>query len=151
MSGLLFYMHDGPKTFRFELAGNLAGIEVSRLDQAWRTASSTFDGKVLAVDVTFLTDVDEKGHDLLFRWYRAGAHLVANSDESRKLAESITGLPYALSVPATGHTFEPLFKASAFRAMVAGLLLTVTLLFPATASAASSHAAKVEVGQNVLP
>ncbi len=31
MSGLSFYMHDGPKTFRFELAGALAGVEVARL------------------------------------------------------------------------------------------------------------------------
>src|SRR5580700_6157535 len=84
MSELLFYMHDGPKTFRFELSGNLAGVEVGKLDQAWRTASSTFDDKVLAVDITFLTGVDEKGRDLLVRWSQAGAHLVANSDASRK-------------------------------------------------------------------
>src|ERR1700732_4491794 len=94
MSGLIFYMHDGPSTFRFELSGNLAGSEVAKLDQAWRTASSTVIGKVLAVDLTFLRSADEKGRDLLVRWWRAGAHFVANSALSRTLVESITGTPY---------------------------------------------------------
>jgi len=138
MSELLFYMHDGPKTFRFELSGNLAGVEVGKLDQAWRTASSTFDDKVLAVDITFLTGVDEKGRDLLVRWSQAGAHLVANSDASRKLAEFITGRPYAGSDPAVGPTFEPRFTTSAFRVAVAAVILTVTLLFPSTAWADQS-------------
>jgi len=137
MSELLFYMHDGPKTFRFELSGNLSGGEVSKLDQAWRTASSTFDGKVLAVDITFLKDVDEKGRRLLARWSSAGAHLVANSEASRTLAESITGRPYAPQDPAVGPTFEPRFTAAAFRTMVAMLLFTTILLFPAKAWAGS--------------
>jgi hypothetical protein len=135
MSGLLFYMHDGPKAFRFELSGNLSGVEVGKLDQAWRTASSTFDGKALAVDITFLTGADEPGRDLLRRWSRAGARVVANSHESRLLAESVTGQPYASSDHAVGQTFEPRFTSSAFRAAVAALIFTAALLFPATASA----------------
>jgi hypothetical protein len=141
MAGLLFYMHDGPKTFRFELAGALSGSDAAKMDQAWRTASSTFDGKVLAVDITFLTEVDEKGRDVLLRWWRVGAHLVANSDASRKLAESITGLPYAAEDPAVGPTFEPRFTASAFRAAVAIAIFTVVLLFPAKAWADKSDEA----------
>lgn len=142
MSGLTFYMHDGPATFRFELAGDLAGIEVSRLDQAWRTASSTFDGKALAVDVTFLTGADRNGRDLLFRWWRDGAHLIASSDESRKLVEGITGLPY---VPSTvGPTFEPRFTRSAFRAAAAAVIVASMLLFPTKASAADDSGAGLE-------
>lgn len=136
MSGLLFYMHDGPKAFRFELSGSLAGAEVGKLDQAWRTASSTFDDKVLAVDITYLTDVDGKGRELLYRWAKVGAHLVANSPASRALAESITGHPYQASVSAGAPTFEPRFTASIFRAMVAAMVLAVALLFPSTAWAA---------------
>lgn len=137
MAGLFFYMHDGPKTFRFELAGALSGSEVVKMDQAWRTASSTFDGKVLAVDITYVTEVDDKGRDVLFRWWREGAHLVANSGASRKLAESITGLPYAAD-QAVGPTFEPHFTASALRAAVAIAIFTVTLFFPAKAWAEKS-------------
>jgi hypothetical protein len=128
-------MHDGPKTFRFELAGALAGIEVGRLDQAWRTASSTFDEKTLAVDVTFLTAADERGRDLLFRWWRAGAHLVASSEQSRKLVEEVTGAPYAASE--VGPTFEPRYTRSAFRA-AAGLIVAGMLMFPASVSAGAS-------------
>jgi hypothetical protein len=129
-------MHDGPKTFRFELSGALAGAEVGKLDQAWRTASSTFDDKVLAVDITYLSEVDGKGRELLYRWAKAGAHLVANSEVSRALAESITGRPYEKSDRAVGPTFEPRFMGSIFRALVAALVLTVALLFPSTAWAA---------------
>jgi hypothetical protein len=135
MSELLFYMHDGPKAFRFELAGNLAGAEVGKLDQAWRTASSTFDGKDLAVDITYLTNADERGCDLLRRWSKSGARIVANSHESRMLFESIIGHPYTSSDQAVGPTFEPRFRTSAFRAAVAALIFTAALLFPASASA----------------
>jgi hypothetical protein len=131
-------MHDGPKTFRFELSGNLMGAEVGKLDQAWRTASSTFNGKVLAVDLTFLGDVDEKGRELLRRWSRAGAHFVARSDGSRTLAEAITGRPYVAYDPAVGPTFEPRFSVSSVRAAVAALVFSVLLLFPATATAGTA-------------
>jgi hypothetical protein len=128
-------MHDGPTTFRFELSGNLAGAEVGKLAQAWRTASSTFDGKVLAVDITFVTSADEQGRELLVRWFKSGAHFIANSESSRRLAESVTGLPYTPSDAAVGPTFEPHFNASVFRAAVAALIFSVALLFPSTASA----------------
>lgn len=133
MTALSFYMHDGPNTFRFELAGVLARNEAVKLDQAWRTASSTFDGKVLAVDVTYLTGMDELGRDLLRRWWRLGAHFVANSDRSRALVESVTGRPYVPGDAAVGPTFEPRFTA---RAAAIALILGTALLFPARASAA---------------
>jgi len=134
-------MHDGPKAFRFELAGSLAGEEVRKLDQAWRTASSTFDGKVLAVDITFLTAADERGRDLLKRWSNAGAHLIANSDASRALAESIIGHSYdAPSHPDVGPTFNPRYTTSAFRTAVAALIFSAALLFPTTASAEEATA-----------
>lgn len=140
MPGFLFYMHDGPKAFRLELSGNLAGDEVGKLDQAWRTASSTFDGKDLAVDITFLTAVDEKGRDLLNRWSSTGTHLIANSEASRVLAESITGEAYASPAnPPVSPTFNPRFTGSAFRVAVAGLILSAILLFPATAWAGKSE------------
>src|ERR1700689_1720858 len=123
MSEFLLYIHDGPGAFRFELSGNLAGEEVRKLDQAWRTASSTFGDKVLAVDITFLTEVDQDGRHLLGRWSDGGAHLVANSDSSRMLVESITGSPYAASNPAVGLTFEPRFTSSAFRAVLVAMIL----------------------------
>jgi hypothetical protein len=136
MSGLIFYMHDGPGTFRFELSGSLAGGEVTKLDQAWRTASSTVEGKVLAVDVTFVNSADEKGRELLKRWWRAGAHFVANSRISRELVESITGHAYQADA-AVGPTFEPRYTAASLRTAFVAFLFAVTLLFPPRASAAA--------------
>jgi len=133
MPGLMFYMHDGPRTFRFELSGSLAGAEVSKLAQAWRTASSTFDGKDLAVDLTFLTSADPSGRELLRHWSREGAHLIANSDASRSLVESITGCRYIAPDAAMGPTFDPRFTSGSVRAtMVAGILVA-SLFFPAKA------------------
>jgi hypothetical protein len=136
MPGFIYYMHDGPRTFRFELSGNLAGAEVGKLAQAWRTASSTLDGKTLAVDVTFLTSVDEKGRDLLFTWWRdVGARFVANSPRSQSLVESITGLPYAAPGAAVGPTFDPRFTSGSFRAVLLALSFAATMLFPIKAFA----------------
>jgi hypothetical protein len=150
MSALNFYMHDGPKTFRFELAGNLAGAEVRKLDQAWRTAASTIGDKILAVDLTFLTSADEKGRDLVARWWRAGAHFVANSPVSRNLVESITGMPYLAADPAVGPTFNPSFLSSSLRAALFAGVLAVTLLFPSTASAASAATSSSDASSAVL-
>jgi hypothetical protein len=135
MTGLRFYMHDGPRAFRFELAGNLAGVEVGKLEQAWRTASSTMGDKTLAVDVTFLASADQKGRDLLFRWWRAGARLVATSAASKALVESITGVPYMPADAAVGPTFDPRFTTASLRAALLALVFAATLLFPAKASA----------------
>jgi len=142
--GLIFYMHDGPTTFRFELAGDLAGAEVSKLAQAWQTACSTIGGKTLAVDVTFLKTVDEKGRDLLFRWYHSeSAHFIATSASSRTLVESITGRPYAPIDPAVGPTFEPRFMAASMRAVLFALAFAGTMIFPANALSAEHDGSAV--------
>lgn len=140
MSEFLFYMHDGPRTFRFELSGNLAGIDAVRLNQAWRTASSTIAGKTLAIDLTFLTAADEQGRRVLESWCRAGAHFIANSALSRNLIESVTGQPYVPVGPSIGPTYEPRFTAAftgrSIRSALAALVVSVALLFPAKATGA---------------
>lgn len=156
MAGFMFYMHDGPTTFRFELSGSLAGDEVNKLDQAWKTASSTFDGKVLAVDVTFLSSVDQKGRDLLLRWWRVGARLIANSAASQALVESITGDQYLSPGSTVGPTFDPRFTAGSLRAVFVAAVVALSLLFPVTASATSlpfhgGGMLRQEIYQNVTP
>lgn len=92
-SPLQYYMHDGPSAFRFELAGHLTEEGARRLDQDWRTASSVIGDRCLIVDMTFVTNMDDYGRELLARWNTEGARFVANSKRSRELAESITGQP----------------------------------------------------------
>jgi ABC-type transporter Mla MlaB component len=140
MTRLTYYMHDGPRTFRFELAGNLTGSDVAKLAQAWHTASSTIAGKTLAVDLTFVGGVDRNGHELLEHWRQAGARFVANSPPSRTLVESITGQPYASPDHAVGPTFAPRVASVValvmMRTVLFALVVAVTLLFPARASEA---------------
>jgi len=88
---LQYYMHDGPSAFRFELSGELTDDSARRLEQDWRTASSVMAGRMLIVDMTFITGADEAGRALLGRWHAAGAQLIASSKASRELAESVIG------------------------------------------------------------
>jgi hypothetical protein len=115
---LQYYMHDGPSAFRFELAGDLYEDGARQLDQDWRTASSVIDGRTLIVDMTFVTHADKAGRDLLARWHRDGAHIVAKSKESRELAELALGKPLEVIPrvvrPAQDGTWTPFQTSLSF-------------------------------------
>jgi hypothetical protein len=137
---LQYYMHDGPGAFRFELSGNLTVEGARRLDQDWRTASSVIGGRMLIVDMTFVTDADDAGRELLIRWHRAGAHLITASKASRALAEQIVGEPFreytAVDKTSAGGTWLP-FR-SVFASGVSSFMLgAALLLMPARAEAAT--------------
>jgi hypothetical protein len=137
---LQYYMHDGPKAFRFELAGNLSREAARSLDQDWCTASSAIGDRRLIVDITFVTGVDELGHALIARWHREGAQLIANSKASRALAESILGDP--LPEPplnrdpaaASNRTWPSFHSSFLVRAVILPLL--AIMVFPIEADAA---------------
>jgi ABC-type transporter Mla MlaB component len=126
-SDFTYYMHDGPSAFSFELAGTISPDDAAELEQAWRTASSAIGDRMLVVDLSFVTQIDEAGRDLLRRWHEHGATLVANSPTARLLAESIIGaaLPAAA---AHAPTYLPFFRQVARR--VAALLIVVLLISP---------------------
>jgi len=87
-----YYMHDGPTAFSIELAGALAAEGAKKLEQDWRRASTVIGTKDLVVDISFLTEIDPRGRQPLLLWSRNGATVVANTPESRALAESIIEL-----------------------------------------------------------
>src|SRR5271170_5498284 len=89
--GMRYYMHDGPAAFRFELAGDLDANDATRLEQDWRTASSTVCARTLIIDVSWVTAMDEAVRGLFRRWYAGGAKFAARSKQSRELVESVTG------------------------------------------------------------
>jgi hypothetical protein len=89
-----YYMHDGPAAFRFELAGELDAHDAARLEQVWRTASSTVGNRTLLVDMSFVTGIDDAVRHLFQRWHEAGAEFAPNSGQARELVESITGRPF---------------------------------------------------------
>src|SRR5207245_10166581 len=88
-----YYMHDGPTAFSIELAGVLAAEGAKKLEQDWGSVSAMIGKKELVVDLSFVTEIDPVGRQLLLRWSRNGATVVANTPESRALAESIIGRP----------------------------------------------------------
>ncbi len=101
-----YYMHDGPAAFRFELAGALDSDDALRLEQDWRTASSVIGNRILLIDMSFVTGIDDAVRRLFRRWYDEGAQFAANSARSRELVELITGRPF-LNGPPQAPTYRP--------------------------------------------
>jgi hypothetical protein len=136
---LQYYMHDGPSSFRFELAGDLDNEGARRLRQDWRTASSAIGARRLIVDMTFLTGAGEEGRSLLARWHAEGAQLIAKSKVSRELAEAIIGGRLADVAPSgnTGAERTWLPFLTFFDASKTLTLLLAALLIPAQAHAAN--------------
>jgi len=103
------YMHGGPAAFRFEVAGDLNAGDAAKLEQEWRSASPTIGNRVLVVDLSFVTAIDEAARSLFTRWYARGAEFAASSKRSRELVESITERPYTRE---SQHepTYQPWFS-----------------------------------------
>ena len=128
---LSYYMHDGPTAFSIELAGALSAEGAKKLAQDWRSAAAVIGEKELVVDLSFVTEIDLVGRQLLLRWFKNGATVVANTPESRALAESILGrtLP---PVARIAHTWRPYRSGSFLRGV---LPIIGLLLIPASAPA----------------
>lgn len=130
---LRYYMHDRASSFRFKLAGALAGEDVTELEQCWSAASSTVADRAFVVDLSELSAVDEPGRELLSRWHKHGAEFIATSVWSRSLVESITGYPPVASPnKASARACLP------FRIAPVLFISLVTLMLPGTVSAGSS-------------
>ena len=127
-----YYMHDGPRAFRFELSGALTASGARSLEQDWRTASSVAADKTLVVDLSFVTEIDAAGRDLMQTWHRAGAYFAATSAPGRALIESITGKPVQAPVEETHGAYRPWMSLKTVASLV-GILL---LMAPAPALAA---------------
>jgi hypothetical protein len=128
-----YYMHDGPTVFSIELAGALAAEGAMKLEQDCRSACAVVGKKELVVDLSFVTEIDPVGRQLLLRWRRNGATVVANTPESRALAESIFGRPLP-PIARVAYTCSP-YRSRAFFRDVLPIIGLLVLLIPASASA----------------
>jgi hypothetical protein len=117
-----YYMHDGPATFRFELAGHITSDGARQLEQDWRTASSVIGDRTLVVDLSFVSGIDEAARDLMVRWHNQGARFVAKPAMSRSLVESITGKAPAPAAPRYEASM-PWFSLRAAPPLIALLVL----------------------------
>ena len=124
---LEYYMHDGPTSFRFELAGHITSDGARRLEQDWRTASSVIGDRTLVVDLSFVSGMDQAARELMVRWHNQGARFVAKSAISRSLVKSITGMAAAPAAP----KYEPSLPWFSLRAATP-LIPLLVLLLPAS-------------------
>jgi len=106
-----YYMHDGPAAFSIEVAGALSAEGAKKLEQDWLSASVVIGTKQLVVDLSFVTEIDPVGRQLLLRWRRNGATVVANTPESRVLAESVIGRPLG-ALARIAFTSKPYWSGS---------------------------------------
>lgn len=95
-----YYMHQGPAAFRFELAGDLQAPDAAILAQEWQAASPVMRSRILIIDLSFVTGIDQAVRRLFRRWYLEGAQFAAGSERSRELTGSITGRPFTPGVAA---------------------------------------------------
>ena len=89
MNGLRFSKHEEHGAVRFEVAGELVGADVESLHQAWQGEALTGELKPVIVDITFITEADQYGRALLAIMHRFGAQVIADSPESRAIAQPI--------------------------------------------------------------
>lgn len=127
---LVYYIHDGPEAFRFELAGELDSKGAARLEQDWKTASSTIGRRALIVDLGAMSAIEPAGRDLLLRWQTAGAKIIGKSKES-------WGLPgNACTPPAPPRADSGVFLSRGLKSALATIPLLAVLALPTPAMAA---------------
>jgi hypothetical protein len=98
-SMMCYCIHVGTSAVRFELTGDLNTGDASRLEHDWRGVRSAIGNRLLVVDVSFVTGIDEAARSLFKRWYARGAEFAASSKQSRELVESITEHTYTRESP----------------------------------------------------
>jgi anti-anti-sigma regulatory factor len=70
-------LHDSAGEFRLKLEGRLSGPWVKELEQCWRTASSTTEGRKTVVDLGEVDFVDPSGQTLLTDMHSEGVEMEA--------------------------------------------------------------------------
>ncbi len=70
-------LHDSAGEFRLKLEGRLSGPWVRELEQCWKTASSTTQGRKTVVDLGEVDFVDPPGQDLLAVMHAEGVEMEA--------------------------------------------------------------------------
>src|SRR6266567_3425581 len=70
-------LHDSAREFRLKLEGRLSGLWVHELEQCWKTARSTTEGRKTVLDLGEVDFVDPAAESLLSQMHSAGVELVA--------------------------------------------------------------------------
>ena len=90
-------VEDEPQQVRLRLEGKLAGAWVKELEDAWRDATLTCNGRPLCLDLSAVEHVDQAGEYLLALVAWRGARLIATGVAMRELCRKIeAGWPTAV-------------------------------------------------------
>ena len=71
--------HEDPRTVTLVLEGKCRGPWVEELEQSWRKATASAEGRVVRVDLEQVGFVDERGKELLTEMCAAGVELNASA------------------------------------------------------------------------
>ena len=80
-------VHKDTSPTTLELEGRIAGEWVDELEQAWLTEAKL--GKLVKVDLSGVTFIDEKGKKLLARMFERRSNLYATDCMNRSIIEEI--------------------------------------------------------------
>jgi DNA-binding MurR/RpiR family transcriptional regulator len=125
---LKFYLHDSSTAVRFEIAGFLSKDSARDLEQCWETAASIIGDRDTIIDLSYVTGMDPSGQELLRKWNRRGAQLVAISEAARNRLRTMT------DQPVTVLAVSRFAKRWRLRALPGWILAFVIILFPSTRS-----------------
>jgi len=70
-------VHDEPQALTFQLEGRLAGPWLRELERCWQSTLADQRKRILRVNLTGVTFIDDAGKSRLWAMYRAGAEFVA--------------------------------------------------------------------------
>jgi anti-anti-sigma regulatory factor len=84
-------VHDDPQALTFQLEGRLAGPWLRELEECWRGALAHQRKRILRVDLTGVTFIDDAGKTCLAAMHRRGAEFVAADCMTKAILAEITG------------------------------------------------------------
>lgn len=96
-------VHDEPQALTFQLEGRLAGPWLPELARCWQSTLTHQRKRILRVDLTGVTFIDDAGKSRLWAMYREGAEFVAADCMTKAILAEIThsSLPEASELTVT--------------------------------------------------
>lgn len=76
---LQYFIHDDFDALRMEISGSLAGRAAQEAYDALRRESFMARRQPLVIDISYVTDLDERGQAILRAWRGQGAQIVASA------------------------------------------------------------------------
>ncbi len=83
-------VHDNQESLIFQLEGRLAGAWVKETEQCWQSTLAHQRKRILRVDLTDVTFIDDAGKACLAAMYRQGAEFVAADCMTKEIVAEIT-------------------------------------------------------------